>query len=162
MSIATKSGDTGQTGLFDGSRVPKTNPRIEAVGALDELNAWMGLCGGLHDLQCAIFELGALVANPKTEADFLTELTHLQQEFDALEAKLPKLTNFILPGGTERASRLHVARTVCRRAERAMAQVENLPEGCFPYINRLSDHLFLLARYDNINSDTEESIWTSS
>lgn len=161
MSIATKTGDTGETSLYSGDRVSKNHPRIEAVGMLDELNAWLGMCGELDWLQSELFDLGALIANPNTKKDFHEQLHGLQKKLEELEPTLPPLTNFILPGGAERASRLHVARTVCRRVERRMMGLE-LPGGCLPYVNRLSDYLFLLARKANIDEGADEILWNAS
>ena len=155
----TKSGDQGETSLFDGQRVPKTHPRIELVGVLDELNSHLGLAGGLEDLQTVLFDLGAVVAEPGNRADFAEVLSHLEADAEALEATLPPLQNFILPGGHERAARLHVARSVWRRAERVAVDLGGMDGDILAYLNRLSDYLFLLARQQNLESKIEEPIW---
>jgi cob(I)alamin adenosyltransferase len=167
MSIATKTGDGGETSLFSGARVPKTHARIEAVGQIDELNAQIGMAISLApncspelaEIQSELFDLGAFVANPNASGHM--SIVSLEAKFEALEPQLPPLKNFILPGGHPQSSALHLARTVCRRAERACLNIE-LPEGCLPYLNRLSDYLFLLARNCNIVNQTDEVIWTKT
>lgn len=161
MSIVTKTGDQGQTSLYSGERVPKSDPRIEAVGALDELNAHLaGL--GLESIQSELFSLGAAVADlrRKDEPEFLaTELKKMEAEIYAMEAELPPLKNFILPGGHTLAIRAHEARAVCRRAERHLSQVQSLPQNVLPYVNRLSDFLFMFARKLNFKEGISEVIW---
>src|SRR5262245_22564566 len=136
MKIYTKTGDTGETGLFDGTRVSKADARVEAYGAIDELNAWLGVIRShqpgvdvdalLQDIQRDLFALGALLADPthriaprvnKASID-ADDVTRLEQAIDRLETTLPKLRRFILPGGSPAGARLHLARTICRRAER--------------------------------------------
>lgn len=168
MSIMTKTGDKGQTGLYNGERVPKNHLRIEAVGTLDELNAHLGLLrsmGGhesLEVIQSDLFELGGLLATPGTKAGFKEPLRFLDVWAQEVEASLPPLQNFILPGGHLLSAQAHVARTVCRRAERLMVQLTPLPQDALPYINRLSDFLFLLARKFNLDTKTDEVLWTKS
>ena len=161
MSIVTKTGDQGQTSLYSGERVEKSDPRIEAVGALDELNAHLaGL--GLESIQSELFSLGAAVADlrRKDEPEFLAnELKKLEEEIYTMEAELPPLKNFILPGGHEKAIRTHEARAVCRRAERHLSQVQPLPKNVLPYLNRLSDFLFMFARKLNFKEGISETIW---
>jgi cob(I)alamin adenosyltransferase len=158
MSIVTKTGDRGETSLYSGDRVSKAHPRIEAVGTLDELNAHMAFLNLPH-LQNQLFELGALVANPASMGSMTQALQLLEEETAALEATQPALQNFILPGGHDLAKHAHVARAVCRRAERILTQIEGLPEGVVPFMNRLSDYLFLFAREANLSTNTPEVIW---
>ncbi len=171
MSIVTKTGDKGETSLFDGSRVPKSDERIAALGELDELNAQLGmLCSqvssGHRDLllklQNQLFELGALLANPKATGSMAAALQELETETERLESALPMLQNFILPGGHSLAAQAHLARAICRRAERSVARIEVLPAAGLPFLNRLSDTLFLLARTFNIENKTEEILWKKS
>jgi cob(I)alamin adenosyltransferase len=177
MKIYTKFGDRGQTALFDGTRVPKDHLRIETYGTVDELNSWLGvviatlgeeggareLAGLLTKLQRQLFVLGSDLATPigsKNEAKVTRvserEVTSLEGEIDAATAKLPALKSFVLPGGTAAAAQLHVARTVCRRAERSLVglmEAEGAGRGGFEqaliYLNRMSDLLFTLARVAN-------------
>lgn len=161
MSIVTKSGDQGETSLYSGERVKKSDPRIEAVGALDELNS--NLAGlELEDIQENIFAIGALVADTRTDSGRVVleeELARLEESIYALETELSPLKNFILPGGHPLACQAHRARAICRRAERNISQVANLPKNIIPYINRLSDYLFTLARKINMDTKTDELIW---
>lgn len=163
MSIVTKTGDQGQTSLYSGERVAKADARIEAVGALDELNAHLaGL--GLETIQSDLFTLGAAVADlrRKDEPEFLAaELKKMEEDIYAMEAALPPLKNFILPGGCPKAIRTHEARAICRRAERHISQVQLLPQNVLPYVNRLSDFLFVFARQLNQIEGAEEVIWNS-
>jgi len=164
MKIYTKTGDKGETSLFGGQRVPKTHERLEAYGAIDELNAWIGLIADqniddaykmmLLAVQKHLFIVGSHLACPdKEKIDTLPRLTDkdislFEQAIDTLDAELPILKNFILPGGSTLSSYCQIARTVCRRAERNMLRITDLT-GCehiFIYVNRLSDFLFVLAR----------------
>lgn len=161
----TKTGDKGETGLLSGERVPKTHVRVEAIGVIDELNAILGLIQSetansqLKTIQEDLFELGALLADTKTRGSMNEALKRLESWAYPLEESLPELRNFILPSGQGSAALAHLARVTCRRAERAMLKIENLPTGALPYVNRLSDFLFLLARKFNIDSKTDELIW---
>ena len=165
--IYTRGGDTGETSLGDGSRVKKHNIRVEAFGAVDEANAAIGLArmytrGKAHQLLARIqndmFDLGADLCRPeskkKTEAQHIadSQVKRLEEEIDAINAKLAPLTSFVLPGGTPASSFLHFARTLARRAERlmvALAEKEAVNPAAIRYINRLSDLLFVLARHQN-------------
>ena len=170
--IYTKTGDAGTTGLGDGSRVAKNAPRMEAIGAVDEANAALGLArlaakGKIDTLLAAIqndlFDLGADLCVPdsgrKTAAALRItdrQVTRLEREIDTFNAKLKPLNSFVLPGGTALAAELHLARTLVRRAERAMvalAETENVGAPAMRYINRLSDHLFVLSRTANRGKD---------
>ena len=164
--IYTRTGDDGTTGLADGSRRAKHQPRLEAVGAVDEANSALGLAavalagsphaGALARIQNDLFDLGADLATPDGVEGALRivaeQVAWLERAIDALNADLPPLTSFILPGGTEAAGRIHVARAAVRRAERAMcalAAVEPMGPEALRYANRLSDYLFVLARVVN-------------
>ena len=163
MSITTKKGDRGETDLYDGTRVRKSDSRISALAAIDELNSHIGLAislGGdefLEVIQNDLFVLGAIVANPKSAENMSENLTVLEARATLLEATIPPLKNFILPAGETLACQIHVARSVCRRAETQLPK--DLDVSCCAYINRLSDYLFLLARSVNIRSQKKEVIW---
>ncbi len=180
MKIYTKTGDAGETGTFRGPRVSKDAPRIEAYGTVDELNACLGQarCGELpaeidsllRQIQNDLFDVGAELATPDAESKgMLTigapQIARLEAAIDRFEADLPKLEHFILPGGVPGAAGLHVARTVCRRAERRvvtlMAQPgENVAGDLLIYLNRLSDLLFVLARAANAAAGEPDVVWT--
>ena len=181
MRIYTRTGDTGDTGLFGGGRVGKDDVRVEAYGEVDELNAVLGLARSIEmmpridevlvPVQRDLFSLGALLATPELEkmrqhldkARIDEErIAQLERAIDAGEAELEQLRAFILPGGTPKAAALHVARTVCRRAERrvvALGRVVELPELVVIYLNRLSDLLFVLARVANRRAGAGEVTW---
>ena len=177
MKIYTKTGDAGETGLFDGTRVPKSDARVATYGEVDELNAWLGfaraacndaqLAGILERMQRDLFALGATLADPTHRiADRVTkaaispdDISQLEEWIDTLEAELTPLRRFILPGGSQPAAALHVARTVCRRAERAMVALGGLELELLTYINRVSDLLFVMARAANHRANTAETEW---
>ena len=171
--IYTRTGDAGTTGLVDGSRLPKHDVRMVAIGAVDEANSALGLAAAilgdnehaqqLFRIQNDLFDLGADLATPATEDDdfapsemvlrmLAAQTEWLEQAIDAANANLEPLTSFVLPGGSEASARLHVARAATRRAERAMTamaeQLRTNPQA-LAYINRLSDYLFVLARTAN-------------
>ena len=179
--IYTRTGDDGTTGLGDGTRVPKTSPRIVAYGTVDELNAQLGvvraanpaaeLAATLLRIQNDLLHVGAQLSMPDTvdaktrgptiESRHVAELERL---LDELNQKLEPAKNFVLPGGHAAAAQLHVARTVCRRAERLtieLAQQEPIGEHVIPYLNRLSDLLFVMARYQNKVAGIDETLWDS-
>jgi len=178
MKIYTKTGDAGQTGLFRGPRVPKHDPRVEAYGNVDELNALLGIIvryiqnqqnrDFVSSIQHELFELGADLATPQQLNEdpairipgSMTE--RLEREIDQLEESLPALKEFILPGGSPAGAWLHYARTVCRRAERSATKLRE-KDWCNPeiiaYLNRLSDLLFVLARAENQTAGESEIIW---
>lgn len=167
--IYTRGGDKGRTGLGDGSRVEKHHARVEAYGAVDEANAVIGLArlhaegeadAMLSRIQNDLFDLGADLCIPEQEGEAPgqalriqdTQVLRLEREIDALNAGLKPLDSFVLPGGTPAAAWLHLARTVVRRAERAttrLAALERVNLAVIRYLNRLSDHLFVLARWSN-------------
>lgn len=168
LKIYTRTGDSGETGLFGGGRVPKDHARVDAYGDVDELNAFLGLARSVEAMarvddilvriQQDLFAIGALLATPDREkmrahlakARIGDErITELEGAIDGGEAELEPLKAFIVPGGTQKAAALHVARTVCRRAERrivALAREDDIPAVVVTYMNRLSDLLFVLAR----------------
>jgi len=179
MKIYTKTGDAGQTGLFAGARVAKDDPRIEAVGTVDELNAAMGVARAadvpaqldavLAALQNELFDVGAELATPEPEKAKILRTTaeqiaRLETLIDQHEAGLEPLTQFILPGGTSAAAQLHLARTICRRAERrvltlAGASQQPVSPQLLAYLNRLGDLLFVLARSANHAAGHDEPKW---
>ena len=181
MKIYTKTGDAGDTSLFGGQRVPKDALRIEACGTVDELNSVIGiaLADGadeehrpvLEQIQHKLFSLGADLATPRSVKSGKRvrrieprDSLSLEREIDRLDRGLKPLKNFILPGGSRFASRLHFARTVCRRAERAVVRLsrnEDIGEGVTMYLNRLSDFLFVLARYANLSAGIPDIRWKS-
>jgi cob(I)alamin adenosyltransferase len=157
--IYTRGGDAGETSLGDGSRVPKTDPRVAAMGDVDELNSLLGWAdAGLERIQNELFDLGADLSRPG--ADHLrieqSYLDRLEAEIDEANAALEPLKSFVLPGGTESAARLYLARAVCRRAERSVLAVGGTNPLVAVYLNRLSDLLFVLARAAN---GGEEPLW---
>ena len=180
MKIYTKTGDTGETGLYGGTRVPKDAMRVEACGTVDELNACIGFVRSqiqdreidaiLHRIQNELFDIGAdlatLEAHPKAASLRIppTLAPELEREIDQFEDQLPPLKKFILPGGSAGGAAVHLARTVCRRAERCvvtLAKGETVNREVLIYLNRLSDLLFVLARTVNHRSDEPESLWES-
>ncbi len=175
--IYTRSGDSGETSLGDGSRVRKSVARVDLYGDVDELNSTLGCAAAilrrgpngqpmaqvLDRIQSRLFDLGAVLANPKLstqEHDF--DPAALEQWIDGMDHHLAPLANFILPGGSEAAAMLHLARSVCRRAERravALAGVEAVPAGAIIYLNRLSDALFVAARAANAAAGLPDVPW---
>ena len=181
MRIYTRTGDEGQTGLFGGGRVAKDDPRVEAYGDVDELNATLGLARAIEPaprideilvaVQRDLFAIGALLATPdpvkmreqlaKARIDE-SRIAQLEHDIDDGEAELTPLRAFILPGGTPKAATLHVARTVCRRAERRVVHLSHdvdLPPLAAIYLNRLSDLLFVLARVATHRAGAGEVTW---
>lgn len=179
MKIYTKTGDKGQTSLIGGTRVPKNHLRIEAYGTVDELNSWIGvvrdsmvfedLQNTLIEIQDRLFTIGSSLAtdpekSPKTQLPDLHEsdIQFLEQKMDEMNETLPEMRSFVLPGGHLSVSYAHVARTVCRRAER---KVIALNENAFvaplvqPYLNRLSDYLFVLSRKLSKELNANETPW---
>ncbi len=180
MKVYTKRGDAGETDLFGSGRVTKDDFRVEAYGAVDELNACVGqaiaggvlpeLVEGLTRIQSALFDVGSFLATPRAdirEKNGLAEVgpedvAELEATIDRYEAELPALTAFVLPGGSPAAAALHLARTVCRRAERrvvALDREEKLEGHALEYLNRLSDLFFTLARLENHRAGIEETEW---
>jgi cob(I)alamin adenosyltransferase len=182
MKIYTRTGDRGDTALFGGDRVRKSHPRIEAYGTVDETNSAIGLARSflrgqpgeetldpvLARIQAELFVAGADLATPTGARPVVPrvetpEIEALEREIDRMEENLPELRTFILPGGTAVASQLHVARTICRRAERLTVDLdaaEPVNEHVIVYLNRLSDFLFVTARWVNKCAGAEEDAWT--
>jgi cob(I)alamin adenosyltransferase len=162
--IYTRGGDKGETSLGDGSRISKLDPRVAAMGDVDELNSLVGWAGGLERIQNELFDLGADLAVPFAEGDERLRITdeavdRLEREIDEANASLPELKSFVLPGGSERAVRLFLARAVCRRAERTVLAVPDTNPLVAVYLNRLSDLLFVLARAANAEAGVEGPLW---
>jgi cob(I)alamin adenosyltransferase len=183
LRIYTRTGDTGDTGLFGGGRVPKNHPRVEAYGDVDELNATLGFARSIEQMpridevlvpiQRELFAIGALLATPDREKmrQHLEKarvdedrVAQLEQAIDDGDRELEPLRSFIVPGGTPKAAALHVARTVCRRAERRVVSlsesgIDEIPGVVIIYLNRLSDLLFTLARLANRRAGAGEVTW---
>lgn len=175
--LYTRTGDAGTTSLVGGQRVAKNSPRVCAYGAVDELNAMIGLvhahCAGLDDtvsttlltVSNTLFNVGAYLATaPTAPSPFPpTLIASLEHQIDLLDSRVPQLRQFVLPGGSVGAAHAHVARTVCRRAEREILDLVTTGAHVAPevlnYINRLSDYLFILARYINHATGTPEITW---
>ena len=170
--IYTRTGDTGETGLGDGSRVPKDNPRVEAIGAVDELNSCVGLLLAeplaqdlrelLTEAQHDLFELGGELSIPGHSRIQPQDVERLERALDRYNQELAPLKEFILPGGSRGGALCHLARTVCRRAERrvvTLAAQQTLSEHCVRYLNRLSDLLFVLRRVINRRDGRDDVLW---
>ena len=185
MKIYTKTGDKGTTALFGGTRVPKHHIRIESYGTVDELNSYIGLIRDqdidqhykdlLIKIQDRLFTVGAILATDPEKATLKNgkerlnipkiseiDINLLEQEMDAMDAQLPPMTHFVLPGGHQTVSFCHIARTVCRRAERlasALNDLEPFQPETLTYLNRLSDYLFVLARKLSQDLQADEVKW---
>lgn len=186
MKLYTKTGDKGETSLFTGQRVPKSDPFIEALGTVDECNSALGVALSffadtpemnpireqIEVIQHALFDVGAALATPRTTAASnkmeKTRFDHeeieiLEKWIDAMDAKLPPLHEFILPGGHPAGASLHLARCICRRAERRVLPLQrnaDVSDTVLIYLNRLSDYLFSVSRYVNFLSHCPETKWT--
>lgn len=185
MKIYTKTGDKGTTALFGGTRVPKHHIRIESYGTVDELNSYIGLIrdqsidknykNTLIDIQDKLFVIGAILATDPEKAKLKSgkerldiqkisedNISFLETEMDGMDSQLPPMTNFVLPGGHQTVSFCHIARCVCRRAERlasALNDLEAVEPNVLTYLNRLSDYLFVLARKLTKDLQAEEVKW---
>jgi len=178
VKLYTRTGDAGETSYFDGTRVRKDDPRLDTYGEIDELNAWLGFVRAAHvdaetdatlaHIQRDLFALGAQLADPgeklaaRVTKAVLTEadVERLEQLIDRLDAEVPPLRKFILAGGTQPGAALHIARTVCRRAERRMVGLSPAADPVLlRYVNRLSDFLFALARAVNHRGGVPEAEW---
>lgn len=180
--IYTRTGDKGTTRLVDGSCVEKFNPRVEAYGTVDELNSYLGVVRTLlHDhtmlesldvhlekIQNELFNVGSLLATEKDEvfamlpAITAEQIRYLEEQIDLLTVELPALKNFILPAGHPASAHLHVARTLCRRTERRSAEIamkDDRYDLTLQYLNRLSDYLFVAARWANLKSGVNDVLW---
>ena len=179
MKLYTKTGDKGRTGLFGGVKVAKDHPRVCAYGQVDETNAAIGMvttaCNHaetvekLREVQRDLLTVGAVLAtpSPKDKVPAVTEdqIARVEGWIDEADSRIPKLTGFVLPGGTEEAVRLHMARTICRRAERsvvALISSEPVDERVLVYLNRLGDLLFALARCANHRAGVADVTWNDS
>ena len=185
MKVYTKTGDTGTTALFGGTRVPKHHIRIESYGTVDELNSHVGLIRDqeinshykdvLIEVQDRLFTVGAILATPPEKETLKNgekrlqnlgileaDIDYLEKEIDAMEDSLPQMTHFVLPGGHTTVSYCHIARCVCRRAERLavhLNDIEPTDELVIKYLNRLSDYLFVLARKLSFDLKADEVQW---
>ncbi len=178
MKIYTKTGDKGETGLFGGARLQKDELRIEAYGTVDELNSYIGLVrdSGLDDdsiqmlisIQDRLFTIGSQLASDPSKSNlqvpqlFDSDITALEKEIDRMNEELPEMRSFVLPGGHPLVSHCHVARCICRRAERrvvSLAKAEAIPALIIPYLNRLSDYLFVLSRWATKLQNAAETPW---
>jgi cob(I)alamin adenosyltransferase len=177
MKIYTKTGDQGKTSLLSGTRVSKGHPRLHAYGTVDELNSWIGLLreyanegqkAELITIQETLFSIGShLAAEPGVQKFPLpalddAKINALERSIDTMNSHLPELRNFILPGGHVSVSHCHIARTVCRRAERLVTEtgeIDQIPDFIVVYLNRLSDWLFVLARKFGADFGAEEIAW---
>ena len=167
MRIYTKTGDKGETSLYDCSRVSKSSALIDLIGDIDELNSYIGIIESekmLKDIQVWLFDLGTIVANPKKKFNFDINLEFtkiLEKEIDVISEELPKLTNFILPSNI-----IHLSRAIARRCERKMVEVikdySHIDDNCLVFLNRLSDYLFILARYESYKKNGTEIIYKKS
>ena len=173
--IYTRTGDDGTTGLGDGARVPKTSPRVEAMGAVDELNSVIGLLmaeslpdsirGTLSAVQHSLFDLGGELSLPGQELVHDEQVTQIENTLDQMNEPLSPLKDFILPGGTQAAALCHQARSVCRRAERrllVLAEQQSVSNVSTKYLNRLSDLLFVMARHLNQSAGVGDVLWQKS
>lgn len=182
MGVVTKTGDAGETGLVGGDRVSKSDQRIDVYGELDELNSYIGLAISVLDkkrfkkelefltrLQSMIFDMGSQFACPAEKRESFKlpnisekDIVELEELILKYEQSLPELTKFILPGGVQSSSLIHVCRTITRKIERKVVGLEKtvaLPEHSRHFLNRLSDYFFILSRYINIESGDEEKLW---
>lgn len=181
-NLYTRTGDQGTTSLVGGQRAPKDSPRLEAYGTIDELNSHIGLlisllpdaeafttiARHLLKVQHRLFDIGAALATPSDTTTppsagvSDTDISEIEQEIDRVDSALPPLNRFVLPGGTTAASQAHVARTVCRRAERriiTLATQVSVSPAIIRYLNRLSDLLFAIARFNNVKTSATEIFW---
>ncbi len=178
FKIYTKTGDKGQTSLIGGDRVPKHHVRIEAYGTVDELNSWIGLLrdetsvdfvkNRLGEIQNELFVYGSYFATPSSNVKFKLPEIHpeliksLEADIDLMDSELIPLKQFILPGGTPIVSHIHIARCVCRRAERlvvSLSELDEVPASSIEFLNRLSDYLFTFARYSSHKLGVAEIPW---
>lgn len=177
FKIYTKAGDLGETALFGGRRLSKSHLRIEAYGTVDELNSYLGLIRDLQQdeqtrktlyaIQSQLFSIGSILASDPEQNLPVPQVSEqqieaLEQAMDQMDEELPELKNFILPGGHPTVSHCHIGRCICRRAERlvvALAGLESVPAIVIKYLNRLSDYLFILARWTARQTGADEVIW---
>lgn len=162
MSVYTKTGDKGKTGTFGGKRISKSSKLIQAIGAIDELNSYLGIVGKLTEIQRNLFTINSILSGAKLI--FPKDATKkLEKEIDIMESKMPVLANFIIYSGTSRATKIYYARALARRAERQFVDLNDSQftkdMSILVYLNRLSDYLFTLARFTNFQKKTKEKVW---
>ncbi|MBI5614028.1 cob(I)yrinic acid a,c-diamide adenosyltransferase [Candidatus Gottesmanbacteria bacterium] len=182
MPIYTRTGDAGQTSLFGGKRVPKSEPLVDVYGSIDELNSWVGFVSAsfpseevqtfLSNIQSDLFTIGSVFAGWSGDLSILSKrVKEMEDRIDLMEKDLTPLTNFILPGGSAHGAHVHITRSVCRRVERQVVALfsskmldvrlqQGDKETILMYINRLSDLFFVLARFINKKEHVEETVWT--
>tara|TARA_X000000368_G_C23038594_1_gene715768 strand:- start:513 stop:1052 length:540 start_codon:yes stop_codon:yes gene_type:complete len=174
--VTTKTGDKGKTALADGSRVNKDSLRVHCLGSIDELNSFIGFAAvllpvkpkiDLKSIQNDLLNIGAEISIPNSDRNFLDQdrINYLEKEIQLINKELPPLKEFILPGGDDLCSRVHIARSICRRSERDLVMLNNeeqISPEILQYINRLSDYLFVLARLISRSSDGKEIQWKRS
>ncbi len=161
MSVYTKTGDKGKTGTFGGKRISKSSKLIQAIGAIDELNSYLGIIGHLTEIQRNLFTINSILSGAKLELP-KDATKKLEREIDEMEGNMPVLANFIIYSGTPRARKIYYARALARCAERMLVSCSKLiskAHSLIPYVNRLSDYLFTLARYTNFKKKVKEEIW---
>lgn len=160
MSVYTKTGDKGKTKLYDGREVFKSSVLINTIGIIDEFNSYLGIVGGLVDIQKNLFTINSIIsgANLKFNKD---EVLKLEKEIDKMESILPVQTQFLIYGGTKKARLLYYSRSLCRRAERSFVDLKKIKQKdiILQYLNRLSDYLFILARFVNFKKKVKEASW---
>lgn len=176
MAIYTRTGDTGTTALFGGKRVLKSEGLVDVYGSIDELNSWMGYLAGkfsvpdvqqfLYAIQSDLFTIGSVLAGWKKDLSYLEKrIENMEARMDLMEKELPPIHNFILPGGNSIGAHAHIARSICRRVERqavALSQTQVVDPVVLKYLNRLSDLLFMLARFINKQAGVKEVVWSGS
>lgn len=166
MAVYTKTGDKGETRVFDKKtgelvKVSKNSCKITAIGTIDELNSYLGVIGGLMDIQRDLFTINSILAGGNLKFS-KTKTKKLEREIDKWEGELPVLKNFIIYSGTPKATELFYARALSRKAERLVVKLlkeQKIPESVLTYLNRLSDYLFMLARFTNHQAGVKEEIW---
>ena len=161
MTVYTKTGDKGKTGTASGKRVSKSSKIIQAIGAIDELNSYLGIIGKFTDVQRNLFTINSILSGAKLQLS-KNAIKKMEREIDEMEERMPVLANFIIYSGTPRATKIYYARALCRRAERILvaasdSKYPNLDK--LAYLNRLSDYLFTIARYTNFKKKVKEEIW---
>lgn len=160
MAVYTKTGDKGQTSTFGGKRISKSSKLISTIGAVDELNSYLGIVGGLVEIQRNLFTINAILTGAKLA--FPADAVQIMEtQIDEIEGKLPVQKNFIIYGGTDRAVKLFFARALCRKAERKLVDLK-AKNHLIVYLNRLSDFLFILARKENLLRGKSETFWKGS
>jgi cob(I)alamin adenosyltransferase len=167
MSVYTRTGDAGMTSLFGGKRVPKSDSIIDFLGSLDELSGYIGLVSSLlkeseeqrflQSIQKDLLSIGSVVSGGKKAIHLVDRVKEMEKKIDEMEKKLPQLHAFILPGGTVLTSQIHIARSICRRAERKAVSLKK--KTIFAYLNRLSDYLFVFARFVNHKDEGKDNKW---